>query len=87
MRTGEYFKMVGGYHGVVWRRGRWERFDCDGCMMAEGLVHPSDRKQGTLTPKAAEALRGPVFHRHNVKLHTEWLAEGRPLRATQVTKR
>lgn len=87
MRKGEYHKVVGGNFGAYWNGRKWERFDCDGCMVAAGLVHPGDRRQGPPTPKAVEALRfGKVVHRHNRELHSQWLKDGKPIRARRVTE-
>ena len=84
MRKGEYYKQVGGNFGTVWNGKTWERFDCDGCLFAAGIVNPKDRRQGTPTPKAQEAMRGEVIHRHDSKLHSDWLRASKPITAKSV---
>ena len=87
MKKGEYHKVVGGYFGAVWNGKKWLRFDCDGCLFAAGIVHPSDRRQGPPTPKAIEAMRDEVVYRHDRGLHSQWLRDGKPIRAKKVTNR
>lgn len=87
MRKGQYHKVVGGNFGAIWNGKKWERFDCDGCLAAAGIIHPHDRFQGPPTPKAVEALRyGKVIHRHDRKIHSQWLKDGKPIIAKKVTR-
>jgi hypothetical protein len=64
MKKGNYFKLVGSYEAVVWTGRRWERFECQRCVILSAIANNESPLQGSMTPKAAEALRGPVMHRH-----------------------
>jgi hypothetical protein len=72
VKTGDYFKLVGDYAGVVWNGRRWERFDCQRCVILQGIAKGAPL-QGNMTPKAQDAMLGPVFHRHDVELHAAWI--------------
>jgi hypothetical protein len=72
MKRGNYFKLVGGYEGVVWMGKRWERFDCQRCVILKGIAAGAPL-QGPMTKRAVEAMLGPVHHRHDVAAHAEWI--------------
>ena len=86
MKKGQYHKAVGGYFGAVYTGKGWARFDCDGCMMAAGIVHPRDRLQGPPTKKCEYEIRyGKVVYRHDQELHAQWLKDGKPITAKRAT--
>jgi len=73
VKKGDYFKLVGSYEGVAWTGRRWERFECDACAKQQKIVARVPPLQGPMTPKASEALLGPVLHRHSIEIHRRWL--------------
>lgn len=72
MKRGDYYKLVGDYAGAVWTGRRWERFDCQRCVILAGIAKGAPL-QGPPTPGAAAALRMPVVHRHDAARHGAWL--------------
>jgi hypothetical protein len=64
MKKGSYYKLVGDYAGVVWTGRQWERFDCQRCVILAGIANNEPSLQGPMTPKAEQAMKGPVHHRH-----------------------
>ena len=73
MKRGDYYKLYGDDAGVVWTGLSWSRFDCEGCARQMGIA--ITRLQGPMTPRAAEAMRGPVHHRHDINLHSKYIRQ------------
>ena len=72
MKTGDYFKLVGGFDGVYWNGRRWVRFDCETCGREQGFL--LSRIQGPMTPKAGQVMQfGVVEHRHSAELHQQYI--------------
>lgn len=73
MKTGDYYKLVGDYTGVVWFRRRWVRFECESCVRQLGIA--KNRLQGPMTDKANHACQfSPVIYRHDVQTHKSYIA-------------
>ena len=75
-KNGQFIKVVGGDFGVYFKSGKPIRFECIGCMYAEGILKPTDRIQGFL-PQGFNMM--PVMHRHDIAIHKKWLLDGKPI--------
>ena len=77
MKNGQWTKAIGGDFGEYYKSGQWHRFECIGCMFANGLLKPSDRIQGRNPSNKLNQM--PVEHRHDPKIHGDWLKAGKPI--------
>lgn len=77
-KNGSWIKATSGDFGVYYKGGKPVRFECIGCMFAQGLLHPYERLQGAHLPQNFSSL--PVMHRHDVEIHKQWLLAGKPVK-------
>ena len=75
MKKGDYYKLVGAFEGALWNGSKWERFECEACVRASGLV--LNRLQGSMSEGASKAMLGSVAYRHDRQLHQQYLTNAR----------
>jgi len=78
-KKGDYIKGVGGDMGIAWNGKEWVSYQCQGCAIATGLIVPAQRLSNGDHPKPAKRIGYNYVLRHDVKIHNEWLAAGKPV--------
>lgn len=75
--TGTFWKPVGSDDGVVFKQGKWKKFECLGCTYAYGIL--VERWQGPPSEAMSyEYLNGSYVYKHDIKLHKAWETAGKP---------
>lgn len=75
---GTYIKPEGANWGLYFNGKKWVSFECLGCVIAKGLIIPSQR----INPnnRLNKKIGRNFTELHDKEIHNQWLKDGKPYR-------